>query len=565
AGKALNYRSEPFGNGLRKEKELFGLMDESQSYSAYHNGDPSTPIPRSYLGDPVKWRLVHGGTEVFHSHHLHGGAIRWRRQAEIKQELDLFGTANENLATNGPIKFPPIQSASDRVDVQSLGPAETHDLVIECGSGGCQRTAGDFLYHCHVVHHYVAGMWAYWRTYNTLQAAGAKTDTMPSLVELPDRQGNTIAAVDSTKLVGTTVDWFGEKFEIVDDVEKDGGSSTASSEAAIDTGPVKNRFTLDEWVEMQLPPKGKPGNKEDPKEQILAYDASVWDWEREGNLYLGEPETLTEWAKYKPEWMGIKPGERPALLFNPKTGKRAFPGMRPHFGKRPPFTPGKNPAPFLEPMHRQANGVNSANVSRPGENGPWSLCPRESNSPAQMKQYNIHAIQTPITLAEAKGDQPAIVDPVGQLYVLHEEEAAIRADNRLKIPLVVRMNVHDCADIVLTNEIPDDHENIYSSKVNMHIHFVQFDTQASDGVITGMSYEQSVRPFTMLDEGNGKGFGKPQNEPLTADVAAGATKVGLRSVEPFHIGTLIGIGMDQVGKLEIRRIIGVEGNSILLD
>ncbi|MDP7269677.1 MAG: hypothetical protein QF408_16145, partial [Pirellulales bacterium] len=158
-----------------------------------------------------------------------------------------------------------------------------------------------------------------------------------------------------------------------------------------------------------------------------------------------------------------------------------------------------------------------------------------------------------------------IVDQDGQIYVNHEEEAEIRADDDLKIPLVLRMNVGDTADVILSNEIPDFGENLYASKVNMHIHFVQFDTQASDGVITGMSYEQSVRPFTMLDEGNGKGFGKPQNEPLTADVAAGATKVGLRSVEPFHIGTLIGIGMDQVGKLEIRRIIGVEGNSILLD
>ena len=32
------------------------------------------------------------------------------------------------------------------------------------------------------------------------------------------------------------------------------------------------------------------------------------------------------------------------------------------------------------------------------------------------------------------------------------------------------------------------------SKINMHIHHVQFDTQASDGVISGMSFEQAVRP-----------------------------------------------------------------------
>ena len=44
----------------------------------------------------------------------------------------------------------------------------------------------------------------------------------------------------------------------------------------------------------------------------------------------------------------------------------------------------------------------------------------------------------------------------------------------------------------------------------MHTHFVQFDPQASDGVITGMSFEQSVRPYATEDR------------YLTADVEAGA-------------------------------------------
>lgn len=581
AGKALNYRSEPFGNGLRKEKEMFGFMDESQSYSAYHNGNPSTPIPRSYLGDPVKWRLVHGGSEVFHSHHLHGGAIRWRRQAELDQELNLFGTANENLATNGPIKNPPIQSASDRVDVQSLGPSETHDLVIECGSGGCQRTAGDFLYHCHVVHHYVAGMWAYWRTYNTLQVDGAKTDEMPSLLELPDRSGRTPAAVKSPELIGKTVEWFGQDFDIVDDgtdtkvkVPNTGKSfadkllglfssdkANTGSATEIKQGPVKSKFTLSEWVEMQLPPKGLPGGKADWKEQVLAYDASVWNWDKNGDLYLGEPETMVEWAKYKPEWMGNKAGERPALLFNPLTGKRAYPGMRPHFGKRPPFSPGKNPAPFLEPIHRQANGDNSANVAQAGENGPWSLCPKESGSPGQMKTFNIHAIELPITLSKAEGEQAPIVDLIGELYVLHEEEEAIRGNDALKIPLVVRMNVHDCADVILTNEIPDSHENIYSSKVNMHIHFVQFDVQASDGVITGMNYEQSVRPFTILED-EGKGMGTPQNTLTTSASDVGDTSVAVKDASLYQAGAYVGVGMDAVGRLDIREIKSISGNTL---
>ena len=48
----------------------------SLAYSSYALGDPATPIARTYLGDPVKQRVVHGGSEVFHVHHVHSGAIR---------------------------------------------------------------------------------------------------------------------------------------------------------------------------------------------------------------------------------------------------------------------------------------------------------------------------------------------------------------------------------------------------------------------------------------------------------------------------------------------------------
>ncbi len=555
--RAINYRSESFANNLLLQHKLFGIEDESMGYSSYTFGDPTTPIPRSYLGDPAKWRLVHGGSEVFHSHHLHGGAIRWRRQDQLKQDLNLFGTNNFALASGGPIKNPPIRTTSDRVDVQTIGPSETHDLTIECCSGGCQLTAGDFLYHCHIPHHYVAGMWAFWRTYNTLQNGGASTDVMPPLAELPDRKGKMKPAVDSTQLVGKTMRWFGKDFKIT----------------AEEGDPRRGVYSIDEWVESQLPPQGKPGKTDDETAQIAAYDASVWDWTKEKvngkTLYRGEPETDIKWPKYRP---GIsptseKPGERPVLLFDQATGKRAWPHMKPHFGKRPPFSPDHNPAPFLEPIRRNADGSRSSRVAAPGENGPWSLSPIET-APSQMKQFNVHAIKLPITLSKAEGNGEGhlapIVDEDGQIYVLHEEEEAIRNNDDLKVPLVLRMNVHDTADVILSNEIPDFRENLYSSKVNMHIHFVQFDTQASDGVITGMSYEQSVRPFTMLEDDD-HGFGKPQNEPLTAAAAAGTSKVTLRSSEPFHVGTLIGIGMDQVGKTEIRRIKAIQGNTLVLD
>ena len=39
--------------------------------------------------------------------------------------------------------------------------------------------------------------------------------------------------------------------------------------------------------------------------------------------------------------------------------------------------------------------------------------------------------------------------------------------------------------VTLTSELTDRNATGHFSMVNMHIHHVQFDTQASDGVITG--------------------------------------------------------------------------------
>ena len=62
AGRAINYRSEPFMNRLRLQEERFGVVDLSNAYSSYTFGDPVALIARSYVGEPVKWRIVHGGS-----------------------------------------------------------------------------------------------------------------------------------------------------------------------------------------------------------------------------------------------------------------------------------------------------------------------------------------------------------------------------------------------------------------------------------------------------------------------------------------------------------------------
>ena len=66
-------------------------------------------------------------------------------------------------------------------------------------------------------------------------------------------------------------------------------------------------------------------------------------------------------------------------------------------------------------------------------------------------------------------------------------------------PLAIRANIGDCLALTYTSELADGGTEVPFSKTNIHIHHVQFDTQASDGVITGFSWEQAVRPYKVVD------------------------------------------------------------------
>ncbi|HET6370147.1 MAG TPA: multicopper oxidase domain-containing protein, partial [Nitrospiria bacterium] len=422
SARALNYRTEPFGvNNLAMQEKYFHFEDESLAYGAYTFGDAPTTIPRSYMGDPAKFRLVHGGGEVFHSHHPHGGTIRWLRQPKADGKADFL----MNAAANGPVKYPEVRTTSDRVDVQVIGPSEVVDLQTECGSGLCQQLAGDFLFHCHVAHHYVAGMWGYWRVYNTLQNGNypfGSTDIMPPLQELPDRKGRMKPAVTSDKLVGKTVDWYDKKWHIT--------SSKSNWSKEIPDVSIKD------WVKMMLPPAGQPGHVSGEKEQIEAYDATVWDWTWKGNTAMGEPEESGKFPS--PKYKSPMPGKRPPILFEAKTGKLAWPHFKPHFGKRIPFARHHGPAPWLEPIHMDKNtgalatepggkggkGQETNQPARPGEQGRWSLCPEN----AGRKQYTIHFINTPIQLTRGEGKEKPVMDPDGSLFVLQDEEAEVKAN-----------------------------------------------------------------------------------------------------------------------------------------
>ncbi len=488
ATRAMNYRSEPFFDRLN-----FAPLQEAHAYGSYTFGDPATPMPRGYQADPTKFRILHAGTEMFHVFHMHGGGIRWRFNPVADPSYQYDDT--------GLNKHPVEMSDSERLDSQAFGPGESYNLEIEGGAGGVQQGAGDFLFHCHIAEHYVAGMWSFWRVYDTRQSNFAPLQDRVDAGNIPPWP------IDSTDLVGRTYD---------------GQTITAAN--------------LNSWVAPQLPARGVRRN---------ANDAAVWNWTTNSanrTQYLGEPEDTKVYPDYynDPAHPGHPTalqddtfvGNRPVLLFNPNNGRPAYPMMRPHLGIRPPFSPnGHSGAPYLgEQGDQPAKDVTATHLD-PWANRPDGICAarQADGQPTELRRFNIVAVEHPVQVT------PVDTDPTGMVFVLAHDKQAVLNGTKPVQPLALRTNVGECDAVTLTSELTDTNAANHFSQVNVHIHHVQFDTQASDGVITGMSYEQAVRPYKLED---------PQ---LTATADAGATVLQLASVAKFQVGESIGVGLGTDG------------------
>jgi hypothetical protein len=130
--------------------------------------DSDNLIPKGYVGDPLKFHVVHPGAKETHPWHQH--TQRW------------------NADPNNP--------KSPLNDVQSFGPHEARELKIEGGAGGTQRTVGDTIFHCHLYPHFAQGFWGHLRIFDKLRDGTAQyADGTPleALQELPNRAGATAA------------------------------------------------------------------------------------------------------------------------------------------------------------------------------------------------------------------------------------------------------------------------------------------------------------------------------------------------------------------------------------
>ena len=280
------------------------------------------------------------------------------------------------------------------------------------------------------------------------------------------------------------------------------------------------QVALEKLVESQLPPQGvrwATATGTDPD------DATVWDWTQGGTptapVYLGEPETSAVWANYR----SPTPGVRPEILFNPVTGRPAYPMLRPHLGMRPPFSPnGHSGAPRLG---------DTVTPTRPD-----GLCP----TAAPIRKFDVTAIGVPIQGTHRESDAN------GEIYVLNEDKNAVLSGAKPVDPLTIRSNVGDCVAITFGSEL----NPAVQQKVNMHTHFVQFDPVASDGVITGFSFEQSV--FSTA------------REARTLVSVDSPTRATVSNVNALRVGISIGVGVGR-SSIEVKKIVAIAGNQLTFD
>lgn len=117
---------------------------------------------------------------------------------------------------------------------------------------------------------------------------------------------------------------------------------------------------------------------------------------------------------------------------------------------------------------------------------PGALYSNPCPPDAVTKVFEVVAIQVPI-----KYNSQGWNDPEGRIFVLKEDEKAVRCGLKEPEPFVIRANVGDCIEIRLTNKLPQTiGGNAFqlltrTTEAGWHIHLVKFDTIVSDGGANG--------------------------------------------------------------------------------
>jgi hypothetical protein len=414
---------------------------KARATMAAYPDDPSN-VYHSYLGDHVRFRILHAGAAVHHVHHHH--AHQW-----------LFAAANDN---------------SSYLDSQSIGPGAGYSLeLVYEGAGNRNLTPGDSIFHCHFYPHFASGMWALFRVHDAFEG-GTAVDHKTGVViagsrALPDKEiaaGTPIPAVIPLPTYAM---------------------APMPSEVSIVDGKVQ---TADGFPGYPFYIPGEPGHRAphppldfavDPKTNER-YDGGLPRHLVTGGHIANEQHTTTDWSKdadvlYARELPeNGTPGELRAIQFF-------------SLQKHPSYRPDGTPAPF------RVNGL-----PRGAQHGAPFADPAVIDGKAIGNQQLIYKgvdLQLDTVFNKAGWHYPQ-----QRMMALWGDVQDLVSGKKPPEPLFFRATSNDVVEFWHTNLVPayfelDDFEvRTPTDILGQHIHLVKFDVTSSDGAANGFNYEDGT-------------------------------------------------------------------------
>lgn len=408
---------------------------------AFYPDDPSN-VYHAYLGDHVRFRVLHAGAAVHHVHHHH--AHQWLRSPESSQ--------------------------SNYLDSQAIGPGSSFSAeLVFGGSGNRNLTTGDSIFHCHFYPHFAAGMWALYRVHDVFEAGTALDAGGRPLADaraLPDgeiQRGTPIPAV--VPLPQYAMAPLPARVHIVDGQAKVEGSGHPGFPFFV-PGVAGHRPP---HPPLDFATDAKTGEKLDgglPRHLIT--DATI----------ANEQHTALDWSK---DLHTIKAYELPEDGTALEKRAIAYFSQPQHAS----VTPEARPAPF------KVNGLPRG----PQPGAPFSDPAVVDGKPVgnELRRYKGANLQLDAVFNKAGWHYPQ-----QRIMSLWGDVKDYVEGRRPPEPLFFRAHNNDVIEYWHTNLVPayfelDDFEvRTPTDILGQHIHLVKFDVMASDGAANGFNYEDGT-------------------------------------------------------------------------
>jgi manganese oxidase len=412
---------------------------------ALYPDDPSN-VYHSYLGDHVKFRVLHGGGLQTHVHHQH--AHQWLHS--------------------------PNSDNGHYLDSQVLNPGESYTLeMVYNGSGNRNQTVGDAIFHCHFYPHFAGGMWSMWRVHDVFEA-GTKYNSVQNLEIAPGAR----ALPDAEILTGTPIPGL-VPLPMLPMAPAPGDVSIDKNGQVVVTDPYTNPgypFFI-AGVAGRRPPhppldfavdtiNGHPETLDGglPRHVIV------------GGKTLWENHSATDWTKIMGEAVAIQLPEDGTAVEQT--------AMAAHATRYHPTvtTEGQN----RNFIYNGQPAVSGAPFADPAIND-------QGNPVGQKRIYKAANIQM-----DAVFNKEGWHFPQQRMITLWGDVSATLDGIRPPEPFFFRANTYEYVEYWHTNLVPEYYElDDYQVRtptdiLGQHIHLVKFDVTSSDGAANGFNYEDGT-------------------------------------------------------------------------